>query len=141
MNLTAAFHLTKNLSDQLIKSKKGKVINIGSIYSLIAPKWEIYNNQKMNNRAGYSASKGGLLQLTRWFASYLGPKVRVNMISPGGILRGHNNKFKKKYNSNTSLERMANLNEINGTLIYLATDLSSYVTGQNIIVDGGWTTL
>ena len=141
VNLTAAFHLTKNLSDQLIKSKKGKVINIGSIYSLIAPKWEIYNNQKMNNRAGYSASKGGLLQLTRWFASYLGPKVRVNMISPGGILRGHNNKFKKKYNSNTSLERMANLNEINGTLIYLATDLSSYVTGQNIIVDGGWTTL
>ena len=139
VNLSAVFHLTKDLSELLIRSKKGKVINIGSIYSSVAPKWEIYGNQKMNNRAGYSASKGGLLQLTKWFSTYLAPNVRVNMISPGGVLRGHNKIFLKKYNSNVPLKRMANINDFNGTLIYLASDLSKYVTGQNLFVDGGWT--
>ena len=139
VNLSAVFHLTKDLSELLLKSKKGKIINIGSIYGSVAPKWEIYDKQKMNNRAGYSASKAGLLQLTKWFATYLAPKVRVNMISPGGILRGHNKRFLKKYKSNVPLEKMADIKDINGTIIYLASDLSQYVTGQNLFVDGGWT--
>ena len=139
VNLSAVFHLTKNFSELLLKSKNGKIINIGSIYGSVAPRWEIYDNQKMNNRAGYSASKAGLLQLTKWFATYLAPNVRVNMISPGGVFRGHNKVFLKKYNSNVPLKKMANINDINGTLIYLASDLSRYVTGQNLFVDGGWT--
>lgn len=139
VNLSAIFHLTRDLSNLLIKSKNGKVINIGSIYGVVAPKWEIYSKLKMNNRAGYSSSKSGLLQLTKWFATCLAPNVRVNMISPGGILRGQPKTFVKKYNSNTPLGRMANLDDFNGTLIYLASDLSKYVTGQNLLVDGGWT--
>ena len=137
--MSAIFHLTRDLSNLLIKSKNGKVINIGSIYGVVAPKWEIYSKLKMNNRAGYSSSKSGLLQLTKWFATCLAPNVRVNMISPGGILRGQPKTFVKKYNSNTPLGRMANLDDFNGTLIYLASDLSKYVTGQNLLVDGGWT--
>lgn len=139
VNLTSVFHLIKDLSDLLFNSKKGKIINIGSIYASVAPKWDLYNDQKMNNRAGYSASKAGLLHLTKWFATNLAPYVRVNMISPGGIFRGHNKKFLNKYNSQVPLKRMANIKDINGTLIYLASDLSQYVTGQNLIVDGGWT--
>ena len=138
INLTAIFHLSKDLSKLLIKSKKGKIINVGSIYAFVAPKWELYKNLKMNNRAGYAASKGGLLQLTKWLSTYLAPHVRVNMISPGGIYRDQIKSFKKKYVTNTPLNRMGTEKDVIGSIIFLSSDLSEYVTGHNLIVDGGW---
>ena len=92
----------------------------------------------MNNPAAYSASKGGLLQFTRWLATNVAPRVRVNSISPGGVFRNQQSEFVSRYEQKTPLGRMASADDLRGAIAYLATDLSSYVTGQNLSVDGGW---
>ena len=93
----------------------------------------------MGNPAGYSASKGGLIQLTSWLATTVSPDIRVNSISPGGVWRNQPSKFVERYESRTPLGRMATEEDFKGVVAYLASDLSAYVTGQNIVVDGGWT--
>ena len=92
----------------------------------------------MGNPAAYAASKGGLLQLTRWLSTVLAPHIRVNSISPGGVWRNQPEQFCKRYKKKTPLQRMATEEDLKGAVVYLASDLSLYVTGQNIIVDGGW---
>ena len=93
----------------------------------------------MGNPAAYGAAKGGLLQLTRWLATILAPKIRVNAVTPGGIQRGQPEEFMRRYVENTPLGRMGTEEDIKGAVAYLAGDLSAYVTGQNLIIDGGWT--
>jgi len=93
----------------------------------------------MGNPAAYAASKGGLLQLTRWLATVLAPDIRVNAISPGGIWHNQPESFLEKYVMLTPLRRMATEEDLKGAIAYLAGDLSTYVTGHNLIVDGGWT--
>ena len=92
----------------------------------------------MNNPAAYSVSKAGLNHLTKYLASYFAPNVRVNTISPGGMKRNQDKQFVKKYKNKTLLKRMSKEDDLRGALAYLATDLSEYVTGQNLRVDGGW---
>ena len=139
INLIAAFDLSKNLKNLLSKNNGGVIINISSIYGSIAPDMNLYKNTNIYNPAAYSASKGGLNNLTKWLAVNLAPKIRVNSISPGGILRGQSKKFIKNYIKKTPLSRMANENDIVGAIIFLSSDLSKYVTGQNLIIDGGFT--
>ena len=93
----------------------------------------------MGNPAGYSSSKGGLIQLTSWLATTVSPEIRVNSISPGGVWRNQPGMFVERYESRTPLGRMATEEDFKGVVAYLASDLSAYVTGQNIVVDGGWT--
>ena len=93
----------------------------------------------MGNPAAYAATKGGLLQLTRWLATTLAPDVRVNAVSPGGILRNQPKVFIRRYEKRTPLQRMAVEDDFKGVTAFLASDLSEYATGQNIIIDGGWT--
>ena len=93
----------------------------------------------MGNPAAYAASKGGLLQLTQWLSTVLAPDIRVNAITPGGVSRGQPEVFQRRYIEKTPLKRMAIEEDFKGAIAYLASDLSAYVTGQNIIVDGGWT--
>ena len=93
----------------------------------------------MGSPAGYAASKGGLLQLTRWMATVLAPHIRVNAISPGGIWRNQPQSFHQLYCDQTPLKRMGKEQDFKGILAFLASDLSEYVTGQNFLVDGGWT--
>ncbi len=93
----------------------------------------------MGNPAGYAASKGGLIQLTRWLATVLAPDVRVNAITPGGIWRDQPETFREQYVARTPLGRMGTEGDLKGAAAYLASNLSAYVTGQNLIVDGGWT--
>ncbi len=138
INLTSVFALTQAAAPHLRKNSKGSVINVASIYGIVGPDRRIYE-KGIGNPAAYSASKGGLLQLTRWLATTLAPKIRVNAISPGGVLRGQKKTFLKKYIEKTPLKRMAIEEDIKGAALYLASDLSAYVTGQNLIVDGGWT--
>lgn len=139
VNLTAPFLLTQLLAPALRASKNGRIVNIGSIYGLVAPDFRIYEGMsKMGNPAAYAASKGGIDQLTRWLATALAPEVRVNCIVPGGVRAAQDKEFIERYSAKTPLGRMAEPGDIAGALIYLATDLSKYVTGQNIIVDGGW---
>ena len=138
VNLTAVFDLVKGFSSILKNSKSANIINIASIYGMYAPDWDIYKGTDMNNPAAYGSSKAGLIQLTRWLSTQLAPQVRVNSISPGGIFRNQEKEFVKRYEAKTPLGRMATEDDLKGAISFLATDLSKYVTGQNLSVDGGW---
>jgi NAD(P)-dependent dehydrogenase (short-subunit alcohol dehydrogenase family) len=138
VNLTAPFHLSQAFAPLLMKSNNGSIINIASIYGVNAPDYSLYKGTNMGNPAAYSASKGGLIQLTRWLSTTVAPDIRVNSISPGGVWRNQPEKFVKRYESKTPLERMATEEDFKGIIAYLASDLSLYVTGQNFIIDGGW---
>lgn len=138
VNLTAPFHLSQGLVPLLRSSTSPTIINIGSIYGAYGPDWALYEETGMGNPAAYSVSKGGLLQLTRWLATTLAPNIRVNAISPGGILRDQPDTFVNRYVRRTPLRRMGSENDLRGAIAYLASDLSEYVSGQVISVDGGW---
>ena len=140
VNLTASFHLAQLFSSDLKKSGHGSIVNIGSIYGVVGPDFRIYDDTQMGNPAAYAASKGGLIQLTRWLATTLAPDIRVNVISPGGIFRSQPEVFVSRYEAKTPLRRMAREDDFKGAIAYLASNLSAYVTGQNLIVDGGWST-
>jgi len=139
VNLTSAFVLSQAAAPHLRASGHGSMINIASIYGVVGPDMRLYDGLDMGNPAAYGASKGGLLQLTRWLSTALAPDIRVNAITPGGITRGQNPSFVDKYNDRVPLQRMATEEDMKGAIAYLASDLSAYVTGQNIMVDGGWT--
>jgi NAD(P)-dependent dehydrogenase (short-subunit alcohol dehydrogenase family) len=139
VNLTSVFDLSKGLTSKILSSKHGSIVNIGSTYGVVGPNYSLYENTDMGNPAAYAASKGGLVQLTRWLATTLGPEIRVNTISPGGIFREQSKEFVRRYEERTPLKRMASEEDFKGAIAFLSSDLSSYVTGQNILVDGGWT--
>jgi len=139
VNLTAAFDLSKGLYPKLKQSGQGAIVNVASIYGISGPDYSLYEDTAMGNPAAYAASKGGLLQLTRWLATTLAPEVRVNAISPGGVFRNQPEVFVERYQNRTPLKRMAVEDDFKGVTAYLISDLSSYVTGQNIVIDGGWT--
>ncbi len=138
VNLTAPFHLIQGIVPNMNNSKNPSIINVGSIYGHYAPDWNLYNGTEINNIAAYSTSKGGIIQLTRWLSTTLAPKIRVNAISPGGILRNQSKKFIEKYSSKAPLKRMANEEDFIGAFTFLSTDMSLYVTGQTLKIDGGW---
>jgi NAD(P)-dependent dehydrogenase (short-subunit alcohol dehydrogenase family) len=139
VNLTAPFVLSQAATPLLAASGHGSIINIVSIYGLLGPDWRLYDGTAMGNPAAYGATKGGLAQLTRWLATTLAPKVRVNAIAAGGVARGQNPSFTDQYVSRTPMQRMATEEDFKGAAAYLASDLSAYVTGQVLAVDGGWT--
>jgi len=144
VNLNGMYIVAKEIGSRMARRKKGSIVQTSSIYSsLMAPDQRIYKGSKylgvsINTPAAYSVSKAGIVGLTLHLASYWGKnKVRVNTLSPGGICSGQNSKFKESYSKRVPLNRMANKEEIIGAMLYLASDASSYVTGQNIFVDGG----
>ena len=139
VNLTAAFVLVQVCAEALAASGHGSLINIGSIYGIVGPDMRLYENTAMGNPAAYAASKGGLLQLTRWLAAVLAPDVRVNAITPGGVWRNQPEAFHERFVARTPLRRMVTEEDLKGAVAYLASDLSAYVTGHNLVVDGGWT--
>lgn len=146
VNLDGMFLAAQAFGKQMIKQKLGgSVIQTSSIYGAVAPDQRIYEGSeymgyKINTPAVYSASKAGVLGLTKYLASYWADhKIRVNAISPGGVSSGQNEEFKLKYSRRVPLGRMADSMDMVGAVLYLASDASSYVTGQNLIVDGGLT--
>jgi NAD(P)-dependent dehydrogenase (short-subunit alcohol dehydrogenase family) len=138
VNLTAIFDLCQGLLPLLESAQGASVVNIASIYGIYGPDWGLYEGTDMSNPAAYSASKGGLIQLTRWLATTIAPGVRVNAIAPGGIFRNQPEEFVKRYIAKTPLSRMATEDDFRGALAYLASDSSKFVTGQVLQVDGGW---
>ena len=140
VNLTSAFALAQAARPPLIDSGHGSIVLISSIYGLVGPDMSLYEGTSMANPAGYGASKGGLLQLMRYLATVLAPDVRVNAISPGGVWRQQPEQFHERYRTRTPLGRMATEEDLKGAAAYLSSDLSNYVTGHNLVVDGGWTT-
>jgi len=140
VNLTAVFDLCQGLTPILRTADGATIINIASIYGMSGPDWRLYEGTSMSNPAAYGASKGGLIQFTRWMATTIAPDVRVNSISPGGIFRNQPEAFVQRYKARTPLGRMAKEDDFRGAIAFLASDLSGYVTGQNLCVDGGWGT-
>lgn len=143
-NLDGMFLVAKYVGKQMKKQKKGgSIIQTSSIYGVLGPDNRIYEgsyylDRQINTPAIYSASKAGVVGLTRYLATYWAKEgIRVNTITPGGVESGQNETFKRNYSNRIPLERMAKADEMVGALIYLASDASSYVTGQNIRVDGG----
>ena len=139
VNLTSAFVMVQEAREALADSGAGSVILFGSIYGIGGPDVRMYADTEMANPTGYGASKGGLLQLTRYLATMLAPQVRVNAISPGGVARGQPKVFRERYAERTPMRRMATEEDLKGAVAYLASGLSNYVTGHNLVVDGGWT--
>ena len=139
VNLTAPFALTQSALSHLRESGHGSVIHIGSIYGALGPDWSLYDADDVpGTPAAYAASKGGLMQMTRWLATSLAPDIRVNAIVPGGIERDTAPRFKAAYEKRTPLARMATEEDIKGAAAFLASDAASYVTGQSVVVDGCW---
>jgi NAD(P)-dependent dehydrogenase (short-subunit alcohol dehydrogenase family) len=139
INLTSAFLLAQGCVESLRKSPNGSMIFFGSTYGIVGPDWSIYEGTDMGNAAGYAASKGGIIQLTRWLATTLAPQVRVNTLSPGGVYRDHLEVFRNAYANKTPLKRMATEEDYKAGVAFLASDMSRYVTGHNLVIDGGWT--
>ena len=137
INLTSTFLIIRTLLSSLEKSKNPKIINISSIYGFTAPRFDIYKNTNIKNQLAYSVSKAGVIQLTKWFSSYLNKKFSINTISFGGLSDEYmKKKFKKNYSKYTLKKRMLDLNDVIPAIDYLIE--SEYITGQNIVVDGGW---
>lgn len=139
VNLTAPFVLIQACREALTASGHGSIVNVGSIYGMLAPDMSLYAGTALGNPGAYAASKGGLLQLTRWLTTVLAPHVRVNAMTVGGVWRNQAAAFHERYRARTPLGRMAAEEDLKGAVAYLASDLSAYVTGHNLVVDGGWT--
>jgi len=139
VNLTSAFVLVHAARNALGESGHGSVVLFGSIYARVGPDPELYADTGVVNPVAYGVSKGGILQLMRYLAAELAPAVRVNAISPGGLERGQPEEFRRRYEQRTPLGRMATESDLKGAIAFLASDLSAYVTGHELVVDGGWT--
>jgi len=140
MHLGGYFLITKEISKIMMEQNRGNIINISSIYGFSAPRFDIYEGTNITMPVEYASIKGGIINLTRYLASYLGKyNIRVNSISPGGVFNNQPESFVRKYSEYVILgNRMANCDDLVGTLKFLLSDDSNYITGQNIIIDGGW---
>ncbi|MFK8036336.1 MAG: SDR family oxidoreductase [Hyphomicrobiales bacterium] len=139
VNLLAPFFLVQALAPMLKKSGNGSIVNVSSIYAVVGPDMGIYAGTEMTNEAAYAASKGGLITLTKWLSTVLAPDVRVNTVTPGGVARGQDPTFVERYHAKTPLGRMATESDVASAIENFLSARSSYVTGQNLLVDGGWT--
>lgn len=118
----------------------GSIVNTASIYGIVGPTWSVYEGTDMTMPVAYSAIKSGILGLTRNLATAWGPRgIRVNAVSPGGVEVGQPADFIERYAANTPLGRMAEARDIVGPIVFLVSDASSYTTGNDLVVDGGWT--
>jgi NAD(P)-dependent dehydrogenase (short-subunit alcohol dehydrogenase family) len=139
MHLNGYFICSKLALEQMKVQKSGSLINMCSIYGIVAPDFTVYDGTEMTMPAAYSAIKGGLVNLTRYLAAYYGKyQVRVNAVSPGGIFDNQNETFVNNYNKKVPMKRMGNSTDIASAVHFLLSDDASYVTGHNLVVDGGW---
>lgn len=144
VNLLGTFQVTQVFGERMAERGGGSIINIGSLYASVSPDASFYahlaGNAPFIKSPAYGASKAGVVNLTKFFATHwAGRGIRVNTLSPGGVLAGQDDQFKAKYGARVPLARMAEPEDLKGPLIFLASSASSYVTGHELRVDGGFT--
>lgn len=146
-NLIGMTLACREASKWFLELGKGVIINVSSVYGITAADQRLYDgveniyfpDERFSSPVSYAISKAGVVQLTKYLASYYREKnIRVNCLTPGGVYDDHDPKFNEQYSWRTTLGRMADRNEYNGAILFLSSDASSYMTGANLVVDGGW---
>lgn len=147
VNLTGAFLCCQAAANAMLAQSGGVIINIASMYGLVGPDQRLYERPDLPpgtprsfKPVYYPVTKAGILGLTQYLAAYYaGKNIRVNALTPGGVFNGHQEYFVQAYSARSIIGRMAKKDEMNGALLFLASDASAYMTGANLVVDGGWT--
>ena len=134
VNLTALFSVCREFARN---NRKGTIVNISATTGIVSARPDLYNGS--HKHIGYSVSKAGVINLTKYLATHLGPSIRVNCVAPGGVKFKQDSNFIKKYSKHTPLGRMMKKNELNSLIEFLSSENSSYVTGAVMVIDGGWT--
>jgi NAD(P)-dependent dehydrogenase (short-subunit alcohol dehydrogenase family) len=142
MQMNSTFFFCQKVLEIMKKQKKGSIVNIASIYGVVGNDFTIYEGYGGTSPAAYSAIKGGIINFTRYLASYFGRyDIRVNSVSPGGIKDQQHSSFIERYENKVPLKRMGLAEEIAPAVAFLLSDDASYITGHNLMVDGGWTAI
>jgi NAD(P)-dependent dehydrogenase (short-subunit alcohol dehydrogenase family) len=143
VNLTGMFLVSQAAVKPMLAQGRGAIINVCSMYGLVGPDQRLYQRKGQAPRykpVYYSVTKSGVLGFTKYLATYYaGKNIRVNALTPGGVFNGHDETFLQEYATRAVLGRMAEKDEMNGALLFLASEASAYMTGANLVVDGGWT--
>jgi len=146
--MTSSFLCSRSVCENMKKQNKGAIVNIGSIYGVVAPNQRIYGRAGNNSPPNYGPAKAGVIQFTKWLATYLAEwNIRVNCISPGGFYNHeeadeneyYDRDFASNYRDRTPLGRMGDETDLKGAIALLSSDAGKWITGQNVVVDGGWT--
>jgi len=140
VNLTGTYLMCKNIGKIMLAQKYGSIINFASTYGVVSSNPDLYSDNSLGNPLAYSVSKGGVLMLSKYLGVHWASQgVRVNCITPHGVFNNHEESFVRRFSEKSPMKRMMLANEIVGSIIYLSSDASTYVTGTNLFVEGGWT--
>jgi len=143
VNITGMFLCAQGVAPAMLEAGQGVIVNVSSTYGVVGPDQRLYEREgqlAQYKPVTYSVTKAAVLGLTRYLATYYqGEGIRVNSLTPGGVYAGHDDEFVRRYSAKTILGRMAEKEEISSALLFLVSDASSYMTGANLVVDGGWT--
>jgi NAD(P)-dependent dehydrogenase (short-subunit alcohol dehydrogenase family) len=144
VNLLGTFQMMQVFGERMVERRRGSIVNIGSLYASVSPDQRFYDHfagqPPFLKVPAYGASKAAVVNMTKYFSTLWGPfNVRVNTLSPGGVLGGQDEEFKRKYGARVPLGRMAAAADLKGPLVFLASDAATYVTGHELRVDGGFT--